>query len=137
MTDVPAHVALHEVVTSPGSSSVISPAAAPRHQQPDDAPAAPPSPDSLFVLGQNYPNPHSGETTVPFMLTINADVHLDLFDQMGRKMAGIVRKGRNAGTQTIKLNLEGLGLPAGGYIYRLQVSSQFGVHQQSKQMALA
>ena len=92
--------------------------------------------DNLFTLGQNYPNPHSGETTVPFMLTVNADVHLDLFDQLGRKMASVLRKGRIAGPQNIKLNLDGLGLPAGDYIYRLQVSSRFGMHQQTKQMTI-
>ena len=97
---------------------------------------ADPVAEGQFVLEQNYPNPHRGVTTVPFTLPGDADVHLDLFDQLGRKMAGVARKGRNAGSQNIKINLEGLGLPAGDYIYRLQVSNRFGIYQQAKQMTI-
>lgn len=83
-----------------------------------------------FILDQNYPNPFSGATTVPFTLTTNADVRLDLFDLMGRKVAGVVRKGRSPGAQSIKLNLEGLGLPPGDYSYQLEVTTRHGVYRQ-------
>lgn len=136
MTDAPAHVTSHETVITPSSSCAVSPVVAPGVRRPGDTPGMQSVADSPFVLEQNYPNPHSGATTVPFTLPINADVHLDLFDLLGRKMACVVRKGRSAGPQNIKLNLEGLGLPAGDYIYRLQVSSRFGIHQQAKQMTL-
>lgn len=87
-----------------------------------------------FILGQNYPNPHNGETTVPFTLTNPADVRLDILDLMGRKVAGVVRKGRNSGTQSIKLNLSGLGLPPGDYVYELQVTTKHGLYRQSMLM---
>nr|WP_230688417.1 T9SS type A sorting domain-containing protein [Hymenobacter jeongseonensis] len=87
-----------------------------------------------FTLGQNYPNPYIGETTVPFTLTHGGDVRLDLFDVAGRKMAGISRKGMTAGAQTISLNLSGLGLPSGDYLYQLQVTNSHGVYRQSKMM---
>jgi hypothetical protein len=87
-----------------------------------------------FTLGQNYPNPHSGETTVPFALANPADVRLDINDMMGRKVAGVVRKGRNPGPQSIKLNLTGLGLPPGDYVYELQVSTKHGLYRQAKLM---
>ncbi|GAB3290219.1 hypothetical protein GCM10027511_02480 [Hymenobacter humi] len=90
-----------------------------------------------FVLGQNYPNPYVGETTVPFTLTNTSDVRLDLFDLAGRKVAGIVRKNQGAGEHTIKLNLGGLGLPPGDYLYQLQVSNSRGVYRQSKLMTAA
>lgn len=133
MTDAPDY-ATATILTS---GCAVSPDAGPQgHYQPDDAPGEAHLADSNFVLGQNYPNPHKGETTVPFTLPINADVRLDLFDDQGRRMASVVRKGRSAGPQNIKLNLVGLGLPAGNYIYQLQVSSRFGTYQRAKQMTI-
>ena len=87
-----------------------------------------------FVLDQNYPNPYTGETTIPFTLANPADVRLDIADMAGRKVAGVVRKNRNPGAQSIKLNLSGLGLPPGDYIYELQVTTRHGVFCQSKLM---
>lgn len=136
MTDTPGYVAAQAAMPVPNSGCAVPPNIMPGVRRPGDV-AGTDAADSPFVLGQNYPNPHSGETTVPFMLPINADVQLDLFDQSGRKMASVVRRGRIAGPQNIKLNLEGLGLPSGNYIYRLQVNSRFGIHQQTKQMTLA
>lgn len=136
MTDTPGYVAAQAAMPAASSGCTVSPNMMPGARRPGDV-AGTDAADSPFVLGQNYPNPHSGETTVPFMLPINADVQLDLFDQLGRKMASVVRRGRIAGPQNIKLNLEGLGLPSGDYIYRLQVSSRFGIHQQTMRMTLA
>ena len=96
-----------------------------------DVDARPPDKKGSFVLEQNYPNPFRYETTVPFTLVSPADVHLNLFDALGRKVAGVVRKGRGPGKQSIKLNLYGLNLPAGDYVYQLQVSSRQGVFHQS------
>ena len=63
-----------------------------------------------------------------------ADVRLDIADMAGRKVAGVVRKNCNPGAQSIKLNLSGLGLPPGDYIYELQVTTRHGVFCQSKLM---
>jgi hypothetical protein len=87
-----------------------------------------------FSLGQNYPNPFDGETTVPFTLNMAADVRLDILDLGGRKVAGVVRKGRSAGEQSIKLNLGGLGLSPGDYLYQLQITCKHGVFYQSRMM---
>ena len=89
---------------------------------------------SLFALGQNYPNPHLGQTTVPFSLAKAADVALGIFDLTGRKVAGVVRKGLHGGEHSIALNLTGLGLPTGNYVYQLQISNGHGVHRQQKTM---
>lgn len=93
-------------------------------------PVAESHPYGPFTLGQNYPNPFEGETTVPFALNTPADVRLDLLDLDGRKVAGVVRKGRGVGEQSIKLNLRGLGLPPGDYFYQLQISCRHGVFHQ-------
>lgn len=89
-----------------------------------------------FVLGQNYPNPHLGETTVPFTLTNPADVRLDLFDPLGRKVFGIARKGLEPGLQTIYLNIDGLGLLEGMYSYQLQVTNRRGVFRHRRTMMM-
>ena len=87
-----------------------------------------------FFLEQNYPNPFCGITTVPFVLAGFADVRLDVFDMLGRKVTGVVRNGLGPGPQSIKLNLAGLGLPTGEYSYQLQVSTRHGVYRQRKIM---
>ncbi|OGX81950.1 hypothetical protein BEN47_04830 [Hymenobacter lapidarius] len=87
-----------------------------------------------FILGQNYPNPYHGETTVPFTLSNGGDVRLDLFDAASRKVASILRKEMGVGNHTIHLNLSGLGLRTGDYTYQLQVTNSRGVYRQSKPM---
>ena len=89
---------------------------------------------SLLELGQNYPNPHAGETTVPYTLAVAADVRLIILDMLGRKVAGVLRKGRSAGPQSIALNLAGLGLPPGEYLYLVEATTRTGVFRQSKPM---
>lgn len=100
-----------------------------------DVTAVPARPTSLLELGQNYPNPHAGETSVPFTLGTAADVRLTILDGLGRNVAGVVRKARDPGPQSIKLNLTGLGLPAGEYVYQLEAISKSGVYRQSKRMS--
>lgn len=90
-----------------------------------------------FVLGQNYPNPYTDETTVPFTLANSSDVRLDLFDPLGRKVAVVLRKGLDPGPQHIHLNLYGLDLPAGDYFYQLQVTSRYGTYRQRRTMTAA
>lgn len=88
----------------------------------------------LFTLGQNHPNPHFGETTIPFTLAKAAEVKLGILDQAGRKVASVVRKGLTAGEHSISLNLTGLGLAAGSYVYQLQIRTRYGVYHQQKTM---
>src|SRR5260221_275368 len=59
-----------------------------------------------FKLGQNFPNPYSGETTVPFVLKNTSDVKLELWDLAGKKVASIIRKQMSAGEHKIAVNLK-------------------------------
>lgn len=93
--------------------------------------------DSPFVLGQNYPNPFAGETTVPFTLPNAAHVQLDIFDLLGRKVASVIRKNLLPGEHSINLNLSGLGLQTGNYVYQLDVLDAHGRHRRSKIMTAA
>lgn len=101
-----------------------------------DDPSHYPKASSPLVLGQNIPNPHTGETCIPFTLAHPADVRLELYDQLGRKMATVVRKGLGVGEHTIQLNLSGLSLPFGDYRYHLQATTLLGTHVHHSVMTL-
>lgn len=98
-------------------------------------PAGPALLGGLLELGQNYPNPHAGETTVPYFLAAPADVRLAILDAKGRRVFAVVCKGRDVGTHGIHLNLEGLALLPGSYMYELEATTATGVCRQSKQMS--
>jgi len=51
------------------------------------------SPQPLNTLGESYPNPSSGSTTIPFTLAEPADIELAIFDLLGRKIS-VVTSGR-------------------------------------------
>ncbi|MES2689950.1 MAG: T9SS type A sorting domain-containing protein [Bacteroidota bacterium] len=87
-----------------------------------------------FKLKQNYPNPFSDNTTIPFTLTNAADVQIDLWDLAGKKVATINKPGMHAGEQEITVNLESLGLAKANYIYQLEVKNSNGTFRQCKMM---
>ncbi len=76
-----------------------------------------------LILGQNYPNPFSGTTTVPFTLPNAADVMVFVVDAMGH----IVYSERGffpAGSNSVKLDLDRFS--TGIYYYGIEVD---GVRQ--------
>ncbi len=87
-----------------------------------------------FSLGQNFPNPHSGATTVPFMLQRPSDVTLEVWDLSGRNVASIVRTGLSAGEQTLLVDLKALGLPTATYLYQIIVNNSIGRFTDSRIM---
>lgn len=92
---------------------------------------------SPLILGQNAPNPHLGETCIPFTLLHPADVRLEIFDLLGRKMAAVVRKNLSSGEHSIQLNLRGLCLPGGDYPYHLHATTIHGTHSLTRTMTLS
>lgn len=90
-----------------------------------------------FKLGQNFPNPFSDETTIPFHLTNRSEVQIDLFDLAGKKVATINGGELLAGDQIVQANLKALGLPTNNYIYQLQVTNEHGTFRQCKMMTAA
>ena len=87
-----------------------------------------------FTLGQNFPNPYVGETTVPFTLKTASDVKLELFDVSGKKVAVIQRDNMPAGEQRLRIDPAELGLENGNYVYQLSVSNSNGAFRQCKMM---
>lgn len=74
-----------------------------------------------FVLGQNYPNPFSGTTTVPFTLPNDASVTLFVMDAMG-KMVYTTQGYYPVGDNVITLNMDNFS--TGIYYYGIVVDGQ-------------
>lgn len=87
-----------------------------------------------FKLKQNYPNPFSDQTIVPFTLANDSDVRLELYDLMGKKVAEVKHPGLGKGDQEITLNLAALNVPTSNYIYQLHVTNSTGSFTQCKMM---
>jgi hypothetical protein len=87
-----------------------------------------------FALGQNYPNPYAGETTIPFTLNNASNVVIDIWDLQGRKIASLPQGRMAVGQYNVPVDLKSLGLPDGTYAYQLEVSNENGVFRQSKMM---
>lgn len=89
-----------------------------------------------FVLGQNFPNPHNGYTTVPFTLNTTSQVQLDIYDLQARKIASIDKGLLSAGDHNIGIDFAALGIVSGSYLYQLQVSNPDGRFRQVKMMTV-
>ena len=88
-----------------------------------------------FELERNYPNPFNSGTVIPFSLSSETEVHLQVFDVLGRPVVNLVVgrlqiglyrvswEGRDAGGQSV---------PSGIYFYRLSS----GNRAESRKMAL-
>lgn len=79
-----------------------------------------------FELGQNTPNPYRGTTVVPIQVKEPGDLHLDLFDLEGRKVATVQRLGVAPGEQRIELDLAAMGLPTANYVYQVRLLTASG-----------
>ncbi|PAU95623.1 alpha-amylase [Aliifodinibius salipaludis] len=74
-------------------------------------------------LHQNYPNPFNPSTTIPFDLHENTEVHLEVFNILGRKVFEQDLGQQTAGTgKEISVDLSNLS--SGVYIYRLYAGDQ-------------
>ncbi len=70
-----------------------------------------------FLLGQNYPNPFAGSTSIPFHLSVPGKVSLRIFDMSGREIIKLLDQYLPAGDHTITWNAA--YIPNGIYIYCL------------------
>ena len=69
-------------------------------------------------LGQNYPNPFSASTTIPYVLERPMHVQLSIFDALGREVRTLVNDVQHAGYHEIVLAAGTLF--SGSYVYRLK-----------------
>ena len=90
-----------------------------------------------FLLGQNYPNPFTSSTSIPFTLKKTGEVRLELWDISGKKALDIRKGLLQSGTHEIEVDFEEQGLPIGNYVYQLEVSNADGVFRDCKMMTAA
>ena len=78
---------------------------------------------TTFRLAQNYPNPFNPSTVISFSLPFTADVHLTVFDILGRQVTSLLSGQCRAGNTDVTWNgrdLYGAPVASGVYFYRLQ-----------------
>lgn len=77
-----------------------------------------------FELQQNYPNPATNTTFIPFSLSEETDIRLTLVDVLGRLVVSPVVGFREAGIHLIEIDLAHLA--SGVYVY--QITTDRGSH---------
>ncbi len=88
-----------------------------------------------FVLNQNHPNPFNPSTTISFLLPVDADVKIDLFNTLGQKVNEILNTKMNGGSHTITFDASGLS--SGIYYYTMTATGNQGMSFSStKKMVL-
>lgn len=73
-----------------------------------------------FALYQNYPNPFNPSTAINFDLPVDADVTLEIFSILGKKVGTLVNERMKAGKQQVVF--DGMGLSSGLYIYSIRAN---------------
>ena len=79
-----------------------------------------------FELGANYPNPFNPTTKITFQLAEHSDVHLAVYDVVGREVAVLASEPMEAGAYEVEWDgrdASGRVLPSGLYLYRLTAGS--------------
>ncbi len=80
---------------------------------------------ATFALHGNYPNPFQRATQIVFDLPWQADVAVDVLDVLGRRMLLIPSQPISGGWER-SIDLSGINLPSGLYLYRVHASAQEG-----------
>ena len=92
-----------------------------------------------FDLKQNYPNPFNPETTLTYSLSGRAQVRLEIFDILGRKIRTLINDAREEGVHSITWNgFSDIGNPVdSGVYFAKMISRSEGAEQiQSRKMLL-
>jgi protocatechuate 3,4-dioxygenase beta subunit len=87
-----------------------------------------------FVLGQNFPNPYTTETSIPLRLQFPSNVSLEIFNVQGKQIRTVLNTNLNAGEHIIPVSLAELEIPAGNYAYQLTVKNSNGEFKDVKLM---
>jgi hypothetical protein len=74
-----------------------------------------------YKLNQNYPNPFNPSTEITFTLTKSANVKLNVYNLLGKKVAELVNGKREAGFNKVTFNAKNLA--SGVYFYKLEAGN--------------
>jgi len=77
---------------------------------------------SSLTLGQNYPNPASGNTTIAFSTPKAGNAVIELYDILGAKVATPVNNYVSSGVNTVSFNTD--NIPTGVYTVYLRINGQ-------------
>lgn len=75
---------------------------------------------SEFYLGQNYPNPFSGKTTIKFCVAQKTRVTLDILSSGCQMISRLVDEDCEAGT--FEATFDASDMPEGSYVYIFQAA---------------
>lgn len=76
-----------------------------------------------FSLGQNYPNPASGQTTIEYNIEKQSMVTITLLSILGKEISELVKKEHEPGIHRITTDVSNLS--RGVYLYRMETSVGF------------
>ena len=76
---------------------------------------------AAFTLGQNYPNPFNPSTRIPFTVSREERIALEVFNILGQRIAVLANGVMQAGAYSATFDAKGLA--SGVYVYRLTGSS--------------
>jgi hypothetical protein len=74
-----------------------------------------------FAIGQNYPNPFNPSTTIPFDLSHESQVKLDVYDELGRLISS---SEFTLPTGSQRVNVDGSQWASGNYFARVSAEGQ-------------
>jgi hypothetical protein len=83
-----------------------------------------------FSLAQNYPNPFTEATRIPFDVAETSHVTLEVFDILGRRVFALVDETLSPGRYEAPLAAD--GLVSGLYLYRVRMAD----YEEAKQMII-
>lgn len=75
-----------------------------------------------YNLAQNYPNPFNPSTNIEFSLPSTSNIHLTVYDMLGKQVATLVNGVKPAGTHVV--TFDGADLSSGVYFYKLETDSE-------------
>jgi uncharacterized delta-60 repeat protein len=82
-----------------------------------------------FRLYQNYPNPFNPETKIKFDIPENSDVHLAVYNSLGKTVFNKEIGNLSPGQYEYSLNSTELGLSSGVYFYKLTADKYSGINK--------
>lgn len=86
-----------------------------------------------------YPNPANPSATIPFILTEQSEVRIEVFNMLGQRVRTLLDENRNAGkweTHWDGRNAQGSVVATGTYIIRIQMKSESGLKQNTTKILI-
>ncbi|MEX1011603.1 MAG: T9SS type A sorting domain-containing protein [Balneolaceae bacterium] len=87
-----------------------------------------------FSLGQNYPNPFNPATTIAYALPEAAQVSIDVYNILGRRVVRLMDGDQPPGSYNVQF--DGRNQASGTYLVRMQAVGRSGEHFQHERMML-